>query len=121
MHFWLHYPRIINQNGPPVHYSCMKFEREHKSKKEAAEGTKSNINLPLTIAIRHQLQFCYFVETHNGVYNDVSLGPPTRKQETGEKNTVFLLFVEILGKKIRNDSVIVTEFNNDGVHSIWHS
>ena len=59
MHIWLHYSRIILLNGPVVHFSTLKYERENRKLKEVALGTTSSSNLSITIAIRHQLQFCH--------------------------------------------------------------
>lgn len=53
----------------------MKFERKNKELKEAALGTTSHINLPLTIAIKHQLKLCYTLEFCPPILNEVLLGP----------------------------------------------
>ena len=53
MHFLLHYPRAMILNGPVVHFSAMKFERKNKALKDIVVATSSNMQLPLTIAIRH--------------------------------------------------------------------
>lgn len=79
MHIWLHYPRLTLRNGPVIHYSTMKFERKNKELKETAVGTSvgttSNINLPLTIAIMHQLKLCYTTQFCAPMHGDIALGP----------------------------------------------
>ena len=62
MHLLTHYIRIIQLIGPIIHFSTLKFERQNKKLKEVASGTTSNLNLPLTIMTRIQLQFCYNVK-----------------------------------------------------------
>lgn len=59
MHFLLHYVTLMLLNGPVIHFSTLMFERKNKALKEMAICSTSNINLPQTIAIRHQLQQCY--------------------------------------------------------------
>ena len=67
--------------------------------------------MPLTIAIRHQLQFRQLIENHSNVYQDFYLGP----NNTDETEVCSLKFLEILGKKLSKDSVIITGFNDNGV------
>ena len=63
MHIWLHYPRIMLLNGPVDHFSTLKYERKNRELKELTIATTSSINLPYTIAVRHQLNLCYRKET----------------------------------------------------------
>ena len=77
MHFILHTPRLIyeyvsimglycmigilwNRFGPLVHLWTMRFEAKHKYLKQLT-GTigNYNINLPHTLAMRHQFLQCY--------------------------------------------------------------
>lgn len=126
MHLRVHYPFVILQNGPVVHYSCMKFEREHHNKKEVALGTTSNVNLPLTMSIRDQLKFCYYLKTRTSINCEVTLGQIDEKcnanlalkffyPEIEERSAFCIKYIEILGKKFSDKTVFVTKFNNDGM------
>lgn len=75
MHLLTHYCRLIELNGPVVHYSSMKFEQQNRKLKEFAVGTTSSLNVPLTIAIRNQLKFCYELENSSIKPDKIELGP----------------------------------------------
>ncbi|KAJ1518949.1 hypothetical protein ONE63_011437 [Megalurothrips usitatus] len=55
-HLALHYEEIIIDSGPPVLGSCYRFEAKHKEGKKVARNSKNRLNLPLTVANRHQLK-----------------------------------------------------------------
>ncbi|XP_051172571.1 uncharacterized protein LOC127288909 [Leptopilina boulardi] len=125
MHLWLHYPRLITLNGPVVHYSSMKFERKNKELKEYASGTTSNVNLPLTIAIMHQLQLCYTSEFCPPILSDILLGLTVNPSAYSHlKNLIpnlssnlrvmTLKNVEILGSNFSEGTVFVTRITEDG-------
>lgn len=59
MHLMTHYPRILLENGPLIHFWGMPYERKNKQLKDIAVAIKSTKNVPFTIAIRNQLQLCY--------------------------------------------------------------
>lgn len=136
MHFLLHYPGIMLLLGPDVHFSAMKFERKNKELKEFATATTSNINLPLSIAIRHQLNLCYKTELCPHIEKDIILGTiHNTNAHTDLKNlistlpdgvpTYTLKEIEILGKKISKGTVIVSRISEDGptfgkVKNIFH-
>ncbi|XP_043464098.1 uncharacterized protein LOC122499689 [Leptopilina heterotoma] len=125
MHIWLHYPRLIMLNGPVVHYSSMKFERKNKEAKEYALGTTSNVNLPLTIAIRHQLKMCYTLQFCPPILGDMVLGPIVNTSAQNHlKNLIpnlssnvkvmTLKNVEILGSNFSEGTVFVTRIAENG-------
>ncbi|XP_051165298.1 uncharacterized protein LOC127284058 [Leptopilina boulardi] len=136
MHFLLHYPGIMLLLGPVVHFSAMKFERKNKELKEFATATTSNINLPLSIAIRHQLNLCYKTELCPHIEKDIILGTiHNTNAHTDLKNliptlpdgvpTYTLKEIEIFGKKISKGTVIVSRISEDGptfgkVKNIFH-
>ena len=63
-------------NGPVVHYSALRFERQNRRLKLVTVRTTSNVNLPITISIRHQLQICYSAEfSKSHLQTDVVPGP----------------------------------------------
>ena len=126
MHIWLHYPRIMLLNGPVVHFSTLKYERENRKLKEVALGTTSSTHLPMTIAIRHQLQFCYNLQCCPVLEGDVVIGPiENDKAYTALKKLVpeikegtpvsTLKYIEILGKKFAAKTVFVTMISREGI------
>ena len=126
MHLWLHYKRVMLLNGPVVHYATLKFERENRKLKEFAVGTVSSINLPITIAIRNQLQLCYNLEIMPLSKSDVILGPIDTKNEyhafkklvphiPDNVAVVTLKYVLLLNKKFSAGTVCVTRIDEDGI------
>lgn len=58
-HNLLHYYSFIMSMGPAINVSCMRTEAKHRPSKVAAHLSNSCVNLPLTVAKKHQLQQCY--------------------------------------------------------------
>ena len=58
-YFLLHYPQMIENVGPCKNLCCMRTEAKHRPSKIAAHLSNSSVNLPLTVAIKHQYQQCY--------------------------------------------------------------
>lgn len=124
MHFLLHYPTIMLLNGPVIHYSTLMFERKNKALKEMSLCTTSNINLPHTIAVRHQLQQCYNKEFCQNFKSDLILGPVKNVNEVLQtkrlitdipENTIVtsLKYIEIIGKHFSEGTVLVTKIAED--------
>lgn len=125
MHIWVHYHRIIELNGPVVHFSSLKFERKNKELKETAVGTTSNVNLPFTIAIRHQLKLCYSLEFSPPTHRNIILGPVINSNASSQLKKLIpnfsndipvstLKHVEILGNMFLDETVFVTRITEDG-------
>jgi hypothetical protein len=55
-HFLIHYPTVIQESGPPKHFSALRFESKHSELKTISSSIKSRINLPKSIATRYQLK-----------------------------------------------------------------
>ena len=103
----------------------MKYERKNKKMKEIAVGTVSNVNLPLTLAIRHQLQLCYVHEfsevnmrgkivrgpnaKHNA-YLDLKRIVPGLRNDASVK---LLNSVEIVGKVFSNGIIFISKIADD--------
>lgn len=111
-------------NCPVIHYSTLMFERKNKALKEATLSTTSNINLPHTIAIKHQLQHCYRKEFCQNFKSDISLGPVNNPNELlnlqrlityipEDSIVMSLKFVEILEKRFSEGTVIITKIMNE--------
>lgn len=60
-HFLVHYPGIMDQIGPVITNSVIRFEAKHRSFKMAANSTTCRINLCKTLAIKNQLNFSHRV------------------------------------------------------------
>nr|CAB3263318.1 uncharacterized protein LOC108950651 [Phallusia mammillata] len=56
MHYMVLYPHFIQQIGPLIHFSCMRFESKHKVLKTIVSTGNNYINVPHSIAIRHQVE-----------------------------------------------------------------
>ncbi|KAJ8685014.1 hypothetical protein QAD02_020807 [Eretmocerus hayati] len=130
MHFLLHYIRIMLMQGPIIHFATFKFERKNRDLKQVALGTSCNTNLPLTIAIRHQLQQCYRTECNVNLDDII----PGSVQDADASNEYKLLFpdstiylnklvktpvvslknVNILGKVFCPGTIFVTRMTEQG-------
>lgn len=54
MHFLVHYPRLIREFGPLLSLWCMNFEAKHAYFKSMQKRIGNWINVPFTLAYRHQ-------------------------------------------------------------------
>lgn len=59
MHNFIHYPTVIEQSGPIVKLSSIRFEAKHKSKKTEANASSNRKNITQTLCIKEQLVLCY--------------------------------------------------------------
>lgn len=126
MHFLLHYPRIMLLYGPAIHFSAMKYERKNKQLKEIAVGTSSNTNLPLTIAVKHQLQLYFETVYCPPVQSNLILDPVKNSYSYNalqhfpnllhETPIMTLKYVELLGIKLSSGAVLLTKFSESGPH-----
>lgn len=53
-HFLIHYPNIIRANGPPMSYSCLRYELKNSFFKRSAHIVCNFRNITQTLAARHQ-------------------------------------------------------------------
>lgn len=125
--FLLHYPFIMTQNGPAIHFSAMRYERKNRELKEFAVGTSSNINLPLTIAIKHQLELCYETEFCPPIQNNIILGPLNNSNAYNDLKkllpnipnglpTITLKHIELLGDKLCAGTVFISRISENRPH-----
>ena len=113
-------------NGPVVHYSALKFERQNRRLKLVAVGTTSNVNLPITISIRHQLQICFSAEfSKSHLQADVVPGPCKElnafsklkalvAEVDDSLNVRKLKNVKILGKIFSQGTILVIKITGEG-------
>lgn len=59
MHFMVHMPRLMIQFGPLVRHWTMRYEAKHSYFKQLAQSMGNFINLPYSLAMRHQQLQCY--------------------------------------------------------------
>lgn len=57
-HFLIHYSLLLRLNGPIIHLSALKCERNHRRGKRYARVSQSRVQLALSVAIKHQLYLC---------------------------------------------------------------
>ncbi|CAF1349052.1 unnamed protein product [Rotaria sordida] len=58
IHYVTEYPKIIEENGPPVRFWCMRYEGAHLYFKQIALQSNNFKNIPKTLAQRQQLRQC---------------------------------------------------------------
>ena len=95
MHFMVHMPRLIirqvfsavhavlfskyySRFGPLVRHWTMRFEAKHSYFKQLARSMGNFINLPYSLAFRHQEYQCYLNATTKGLHgsvDDIDIGP----------------------------------------------
>lgn len=122
-HFLLHYPRIISKIGPPIFFSCMRFEAKHKDFKRVCHSITCRKNLPLSLASRNQLKYCYRLISSQGFNDKVDLGKINQinsdKQLLFEKNNLMYdhffctHFYEINGIRYEINAVFLYKIEND--------
>lgn len=112
MHFLTHYSRVIKANGPAIHYSSLKFERENKVMKEYITGTSSNVELELTMAIRDQLSTCYKLNFEPFHAQKVELGPFIK---TNPDENACLQHVLIWNKPFSPGTVCIVRYEDKGI------
>lgn len=60
-HFVEHYPELIKRYGPLVGQWTMRFEAKHSFFKQVSRHTKCFKNVPLSLAVKHQLMISYYL------------------------------------------------------------
>lgn len=88
-HILTHYPRIINEVGPLILLSCMRFESKHKDFKIISQRSSCRKNLPLTFGLRNQLKFCYRLMSSEGFQDRISYGKVEDVTVTPEMQRLF--------------------------------
>jgi len=80
-HFLLHYARVMKSVGPLINIWCMRYEAKHRQSKIAAHISSSRRNLPLTLAIKHQLKLCYRLFQNIDIKRRISFGKELSMQQ----------------------------------------
>lgn len=72
-HNFDHDSNVLEQSGPIVKLSSMRFKAKHKSKKTEANATSSRRNITQKLCIKEQLVLCYRLMSRKGLFvNDNS-------------------------------------------------
>ena len=123
LHFSVHLPNVMKNNGPPIHFWSMSGERKNKMLKDIAANTTSNRSLSLTIAIKNHLYQCYMRHCCKNVKGYISVG--TIDSETDSEVNKFIpdvnetrtyKFINIYGAKHSQGTIIVTSVDDKGPH-----
>ncbi|XP_053597917.1 uncharacterized protein LOC103578086 isoform X2 [Microplitis demolitor] len=109
-HILLHYSRIIKKIGPLIHFSSYKGESKHLHIKKVSNSITSRKQLPLSIAIRCQLDCCFRYLCKNGLNNIVSVSKNIQQSITND-NEYSVPWYQINGVKYKEGMVILTNFD----------
>lgn len=122
MHFMLHLPEVMLDNGPVIHFWSMPFERKNKELKETAVSTRCYKNVPLTIGIRYQLRQSFSNFTNQNTEKHSILGKIENEKDTYISNFLPTIksaksykYVEICGNKFICGSIVITATNDSGL------
>lgn len=75
-HYFLHYFRKTLESGPPVHMSSMRPESKHREVvTKYAHAITSRRNLPLSVAVKHQLSMCFRFVSKDPLLPPLICGP----------------------------------------------
>ena len=104
-HFLTHYHRVAEKVVSLNSVSCWRYEAKHKPFKESASVTTSRRNLPLTLAVKHQLSLCYRFKTKESIIPDTEIGPGYIHDLSQEDQ--FLRFRDVLPDFVEENSFVV--------------
>lgn len=70
----IHGDVIIRSLGPLIHLSSIRYEAFHKIAKSNAHVATSRVNIPYTLALKHQLILSHRLLLNDGLYDNVTVG-----------------------------------------------
>lgn len=125
MHFATHIVRVMLMFGPLIHFLGMFGERKNRYLKNIAVSTTSRRNLPLTVAIKNQLNQCYINHFSSKAGISVVLGPLILQndKEIGKFHASIKVassykYVIINEKKLGPGTVIINDIDDNGPHFV---
>jgi len=74
-HLLTHYDLCMKNCGPVRNMACLRYEAKHKSLKAAATATTCRKSLPLTVAIKHQLNLSFRFKSNLSLFPQTECGP----------------------------------------------
>ena len=97
-HFLTHYPRLLLELGPCIHYSTDRLESRQRLVKAVVQSTSSKKNLLHTIGVKQVLNFCQTI--CNAQFPDLSLFAANDEVTVDNfcKNVTFFKKVVIHGR-----------------------
>jgi len=102
LHHILHYPQCMRENGPPIKYSCMRYEAFHNVAKRLAQVNFNFKNITKSVAIHLQLGKCASLIS-DPVFE-------MERKETGPLSTglaeTFIDFDRVVTDHFRRESIV---------------
>lgn len=128
MHHLSHYPAVIRQHGPVVHFSCMLFEMKFRESKSLSKTCNNFRNLAFSIAKRLNLRQIQSIINHSYeigevevissmVTSKVALDNADMFAELPDRVT-YISHVKIDNTSFRIGSVARFSYNNDIIFGI---
>lgn len=121
-HNLTHYPTIIRYSGPPRYYSSMRFEAKHQDSKKYCNAITSRKNILLSLAIKSQLSFAYYLKFTPKIQNIVHLAKHKIKTNYNSliNTTSFQSFklVKYLGTEYKISSNL-SAIDHQGIHFLY--
>ncbi|CAD6224369.1 GSCOCG00011773001-RA-CDS [Cotesia congregata] len=74
-HFLLHYPEVCEQSGPISHVSSIRSESKHTHLTGSASVNRCRINIPLSVAKKHQLMMNFLTISDKCLMPTIIFGP----------------------------------------------
>lgn len=115
-HFLIHYPEVIKKVGPLVLISAFKYESKHLDLKRISNSVNTQKNVPLTLAIKCQLQSCYRFINGRGLQNCFETGKVKGQQSITEagSETIFMKvkWIKINGIKYRVGNFLLYDYED---------
>ncbi|KAL7292930.1 hypothetical protein TKK_0013383 [Trichogramma kaykai] len=108
-HHLVHYPRLLELNGPCFKYSTMRFESRHRRAKQSAGSSSCTKNLLYTIAIKETLKTCQTI--HNAMFPSPAIHVPNIISE--DKAEKYYESVEIEGTMFKIGKFVVADIQNE--------
>lgn len=128
-HIALHGPHVMASIGPLEPVSCIRVEAKHKQGSDVARKSNNRINLPCTVARRHQLMVAHRFLARQGLEPKFEYGRVTVISIFSVKNNIAFLdilpasqlnedwhtvkFVKTNGMRYEYNSVVLISVNDD--------
>uniref|UniRef100_A0ABD2WZX3 Uncharacterized protein n=1 Tax=Trichogramma kaykai TaxID=54128 RepID=A0ABD2WZX3_9HYME len=107
-HFLTHYPSIIEEFGPCIHYWTMRHESRHRDIKANAVASNTHLNLLKTIATKQALKMCQVFDSFEAD-NNILFGPNIKK------NNIHYQQVIINNSEYKVNSFLVISLANPDI------
>jgi hypothetical protein len=92
VHYVTEYTRIIEENGPPIKYWCMRYEGAHLYFKRVAMQSYNFKNISKTLAKRQQLRQCFLLSKQKFLrtFDEGSSGQMVHMYQMESKTKILL-------------------------------